>query len=164
MEKGKFLEAGQLVNTHGVRGEVKITPWADSPEFLKKIKTLYIGPDKTAYSVLSSRVHAGFLVALLDGVDDINAAMALKGKTVYIDRSDVRLPRGRFFIADLIGARVIDESGAELGTVADVMEAPAQRIYVVRGETEHLIPDVPEFILSVDPEAGLVRVHLIEGM
>lgn len=164
MEKEKFLEAGQLVNTHGVRGEVKITPWADSPEFLKKFRTLYIGPDRTPYGVLSSRVHAGFLVALLEGVGDINAAMALKGKTVYIDRADVRLPRGKFFIADIIGARVIDESGAELGTVADVMEAPAQRIYVVRGETEHLIPDVPEFILGVDPEVGIVRVHLIEGM
>ena len=164
MEKSKYLEAGQIVNTHGIRGEVKLTPWADSPEFLKKFKTFYIGPDKRPFDVISSRVHGAFLVAQLGGVSDINAAMALKNKTVYIDRGDVRLPRGRFFIADIIGARAVTDDGRELGTVADIMEAPAQRIYVIRGEAEHLIPDVPEFILDADPEAGVVKVHIIEGM
>lgn len=164
MEKSRFLEAGQIVNTHGVRGEVKISPWADSPEFLKKLKTLYIGPDKTPAQVLSARVHAGFLIVLFRGVEDISAAMALKNKIIYIDRGDIRLPRGRFFIADIIGARVVSDAGEELGTVADVMDSPAQRIYVVRGEVEHLIPDVPEFIVNVDADEGLVTVHLIEGM
>ncbi len=162
MEKEKYLEAGKIVNTHGVRGEVKIQPWADSPEFLQKIKTLYINGE--GVKVTASRVHKGFLLAKLSGVDDVNAAMALKNKLVYIARKDVKLPRGSFFIADIIGARVLTEDGAELGTLADVLEMPAQNIYLVRGEREIMIPAVDEFILRTDVKKGEIVVRLIEGM
>lgn len=162
MEKEKYLEAGIIVNTHGVRGEVKINPWADSPEFLKRMKTLYIGGE--ALKVSASRVHKGFLLAKLEGVDDVNAAMALKNKTVYIARKDVKLPKGSFFIADIIGAKVVDESGKELGVLADVLEMPAQNIYLVKGEREIMIPAVEEFILNTDVKNKLITVHLIEGM
>lgn len=160
--KKKFLEAGQIVNTHGVRGEVKIAPWADSPEFLKGFKTLYI--DEQPVGVLSSRVHAGFVIARLEGVSDINDAMRLKNKTVFIDRADAHLPAGRFFVADIIGARAVTEDGADIGRVAEVIELPANNVFRIEGETEHLIPDVPEFILSADVENGLLTVRLIEGM
>jgi len=90
--------------------------------------------------------------------------MTLKGRMIYFDRRDAKLPKGRFFLADVIGARVVDEAGTELGALTEVIENPAQNIYVVRGETEHLIPAVPEFILSTDTEAGIVTVRLIEGM
>ena len=162
MEKEQYLEAGQIVNTHGIRGEVKIVPWMDSPEALQRFKTLYIGGK--GVKVRSSRVHKGCLIALLEGVDDVNAAMALKNKTVCIDRKDARLPKGRFFIADIIGARAVTEDGAEIGTVADVMELPAQKILVVRGEREILIPMVDEFVKDIDIKNGVVTVHLIEGM
>jgi 16S rRNA processing protein RimM len=145
-----------------VRGEVKIDPWADSPEFLRRFKTIYI--DGRAVAVTSARVHGGFVIAKLEGVDDINAAMVLKNKIVSIDRADARLPKGSFFIADIIGAAVVDEKGNRLGELADVMEMPAQNIYVVKGEREILIPAVPEFVLSTDVEAGVITVRLIEGM
>ncbi len=162
MEKKQYLEAGEIVNTHGVRGEVKILPWTDSAEFLLGFKTLYI--EGQSYRVRSSRVHKGCLIAELDGVADVNAAMTLKGRIVCFDRRDAKLPKGRFFLADIIGAKVVDESGAEIGTLTDVIENPTQNIYVVRGETEHLIPAVPEFILNTDSENGILTVHLIEGM
>lgn len=162
MEKQRYLEAGQIVNTHGIRGEVKIMPWMDSAEALQRFRTVYIGGQ--AVKVRSSRVHKGCLIALLEGVDDVNAAMALKNKTVCIDRKDARLPKGRFFIADLLGAKVLDEDGGELGAVADVMELPAQKILVVRGEREILIPMVDEFVKDIDIQNGVVTVHLIEGM
>lgn len=162
MEKEKYLEAGKIVNTHGVRGEVKIMPWADSPEFLQKIKTLYVGGE--AVKVTASRVHKGAVLAKLEGVDDVNAAMALKNKVVHISRKDVKLPRGSFFIADIIGARVVTEDGTELGTLADVMEMPAQNIYLVKGEREIMIPAVEEFILKTDVKNGVITVRLIEGM
>ena len=162
MEKTKYIEAGKIVNTHGVRGEVKIQVWLDSPEFLKSFKKIYI--DGKCIKLLSGRIHKGFLIAFLDGIDDVNAAMTLKNKTVYIDREDARLPKGADFVQDIIGASVIDESGRELGKLADVLETPASDIYVVKGETEHLIPVVPEFILGVSAEKGEIRVHLIEGM
>ena len=77
---------------------------------------------------------------------------------------DAKLPEGSYFLQDILGARVVDEQGKEIGRLAEVLERPASRIYVVQGETEHLIPAVPEFILKIDAEAGVVTVRLIEGM
>ena len=160
--KQPFLEAGEIVGTFGVRGEVKLQPWCDSAEFLKRFKTLYI--DGEPREVLSSRVHKGMLIALLKGAEDVNAAMALKNKIVYFAREDAKLPAGRYFIADLIGARVVDESGAQVGELTEVLEMPAGQVYVVQGETEHTIPAVPEFVQDIDVDAGMIRVRLIEGM
>lgn len=162
MEKQKYIEAGKIVNTHGVKGEVKIQVWLDSPDFLKTFKRIYI--DGNAVKVISSRVHKDFLIAFLEGVSDVNAAMCLKNKTVYIDRGDAKLPRGAYFLQDIIGASVFDQSGNEVGKLTDIMETPASQIYVVKGETEHLIPAVDEFILKVDAEKGEIKVKLIEGM
>ena len=162
MEKKQYIEAGRIVNTHGVAGEVKIEVWLDSPQFLKSFKRCFI--DKREVKLLSARVHKGFLIAKLQGVEDVNAAMALKGRTLFIDRSDARLPKGAFFLQDIIGASVVDEQGNEIGKLTDVMETPASNVYVVKGEREHLIPAVPEFIMSTDTESGIITVHLIEGM
>ena len=162
MEKKQYIEAGRIVNTHGVAGEVKIEVWLDSPQFLKSFKRCFI--DRREVKLLSARVHKGFLIAKLENVEDVNAAMALKGRTVFIDRADARLPKGAFFLQDIIGASVVDESGSEIGKLADVMETPASNVYVVKGEREHLIPAVPEFILSTDADNGIITVHLIEGM
>ena len=162
MEKKEFIEAGRITNTHGIAGEVKIEVWLDSPEFMKKFKRIYINGVET--KLVSGRVHKGFLIAKLEGVDDVNEAMRYKGRTVHIARADAKLPKGRFFIQDIIGAKVIDEKQGEIGTLVDVMETPASNIYVVKGEKEHLIPAVPEFIMSTDAEAGIINVKLIEGM
>ena len=163
MEKKALIEAGRIVNTHGVQGEVKIESWLDSPQFLKSFKRLYLGAEQEL-RVVSARVHKGFVIARLEGVDDVNAAMALKSRTVSIRREDAKLPKGAFFLQDILGARVVDEDGREIGVLEDVMETPASNVYVVRGETEHLIPAVPEFIKKTDADAGVVTVHLIEGM
>lgn len=162
MDKQRLIEAGKIVNTHGVRGEVKIQVWLDSPEFMKKFKTVYI--DEKPVKMLSARPHKDMLIASLEGIDDVNAAMCLKNKTVYIDRKDAKLPRGTYFLQDIMGAAVIDEDGNEVGKLVDIMETPASAIYVVRGETEHLIPAVPEFVLKTDADRGIIKVHLIEGM
>ena len=163
MEKKAFIEAGRIVNTHGVQGEVRIEVWLDSPQFLKSFKRLYTGAGQEL-RVVSARVHKGSVIARLEGVDDVNAAMALKNRTVSIRREDAKLPKGAFFLQDILGARVVDDDGNEIGVLRDVMETPASRIYVVKGETEHLIPAVPEFIKKTDADAGIVTVHLIGGM
>ncbi len=158
----KYLEAAKIVNTHGIKGELKLEPWADNAEFLKGFKFLYI--DGKPVKVVSSRVHNGFLIAKLEGVDDVNAAMPLKNKVVSIDRDDAKLPKGSFFLGDLIGASVVTETGEALGKLTDVLEMPAHNVYVVTGEREILIPAVPEFVLKTDASAGVVTVRLIEGM
>lgn len=162
MEKREYIEAGRITNTHGVAGEVKIEVWLDSPEFLKKFKRVF--QDGRELKIVSARVHKGFLITGFEGVEDINAAMALKGKTIEILRKDAKLPKGAYFLQDIIGAKVVDEEGREIGVLTEVMERPASNIYVVKGETEHMIPVVPEFIMSTDPEAGVITVRLIEGM
>ena len=162
MEKKEFIEAGRIVNTHGIAGEVKIEVWLDSPEFMKRFKRLFV--QGREMKVISAKIHKGFIIAKLEGVDDVNAAMSYKTKTVHIHRSDAKLPKGAFFIQDIIGACVVDEVRGEIGRLVDVLETPANRIYVVKGETEHLIPVVPEFVMSTDAEAGIIRVRLIEGM
>ena len=163
MEKKEFIEAGRIVNTHGVAGEVKIEVWLDSPQFFKSFKKLYTKAGEEL-KVLSARTHKGFVIAKLDGIGDINEAMRLKGKDVSIRRSNAALPKGAFFLQDIIGAKVVDEDGNEIGTLVEIMERPSSNIYVVKGETEHLIPAVPEFVMSTDIDSGLVTVRLIEGM
>ena len=162
MERSEFLEAGEIVSTHGVRGEVKILPWTDSADFLRRFKTLYIGGK--AFAVKSSFAHKGCVIAALEGVEDVNAAMTLKGKTVCFARADAHLPKGRFFLADVMGAKVFTEDGTEVGELVDIIQNPTQNVYVVRGAQEHLIPAVPEFIRNTDTENGVVTVRLIEGM
>ena len=115
--------------------------------------------------VRSARIHKGNVLAFLEGVSDVNAAMAVKGKTVFIDRTGVELPDGRHFIADLMGLEVIDDAtGEKLGVVADVLTPPAHEVYVVKGAHEYMIPAVDEFLVKTDVEAGYIRVRLIEGM
>lgn len=162
MEKQAYIDAGKIVNTHGVRGEVRIEVWLDSPALLKRCGRVFLGGEEK--KILSAREHKGFLIAQLEGVTDVNAAQALKNRVLQIARADARLPKGSFFLQDILGAAVVDESGAEIGKLAEVMETPAQRVYVVQGETEHLIPAVPAFILNTDAEKGVITVRLIEGM
>ena len=158
----QYVEAGKIVNTHGVTGEVKIEVWLDSPAFFKTFKRLFInGAEK---KILSAREHKQFIIARLEGVEDLNAAMALKGRTVEILRADARMKDGEFFVQDILGFTVVDEDGHTVGKLVDAFETPASMLYVVRGESEHLVPAVREFILGIDAEKEEIRVHLIEGM
>ena len=159
--KKRFLEAGQIVSTHGIAGEVKILPWCDGPEFLKDFDTFYI--EGTAFPVEQARIHKNMLLCKLSGVDDMNAAQVMKNKVVCIDRSDARIPEGRVFISDLIGLPVYAD-GQEIGVLKDVYTGPANDVYIVKGEKEYMIPAVSEFLEDVNVDEGYVRVRLIEGM
>ena len=159
----RFIEAGKIVNTHGIRGEVKILPWADSPEFLAGFEHLYF--DGSPIKVVSARVHKGAVIAALDGIEEIDAAIRMKNKVVYIDRGDVELEKGRHFIADLIGIRAIDSAtGEELGVLDDVLTLPANNVYVIKGGREILVPAVDDFIEEIDLEKRIVMIRLLEGM
>lgn len=158
----EFLDCGQIVNTHGVHGEVRIVPWADSPDFLCQFSALYV--DGRALAVTASRVHKGSVIARLQGVDTVEQAMVLKGKTVQLRRADAKLPEGAFFLADIIGLDVVDEDGQRLGKLKEILSPSVQQIYVVEGKREIMIPAVPEFILETNIEAGYIKVRLIEGM
>ena len=132
MEKREFIDAGRIVNTHGVAGEVKIEVWLDSPKFFRSFKRIYLG--EREMKVVSARTHKDFVIAKLEGIDDINAAMALKGREVTVRREDAALPHGAFFLQDILGARVVDEDGNEIGELVEIMERPASNVYRERGD------------------------------
>lgn len=162
--KKRYLEAGKIVNTHGIRGELKIQPWTDGPEFLKGFRKLYV--DGKPFEVISAKVHKGCVIAALKGIDNIDSANVLRNKIVFIDREDAKLPDGAYFLQDLIGITAVnDETGETLGTVSEIMNMPASDVYVIKSEKgELLVPAVPEFIKSVDVEAEIIRIRIIEGM
>ena len=159
--ENQFLEAGEIVSTHGVQGEVKIMPWADSPEFLLQFKTFYL--DGKAYEVCSSRVHKTCVLAKLRGIDTPEQAVLLRGSHVMIDKTLAELPKGSVFIADLIGCHVLDDGGKEIGILRDVISMPCNDVYVIRGTRSYMIPAVKEFIKEINVTEKTVRVHMIEG-
>ena len=162
--KQAYIEAGRITNTHGVRGEVKIEVWLDTAEDLQHYRRVFI--DGQERKLLSARPQNRFAIARLEGVENVNAAMPLKGKTVFIAREDALLPPGGYFLQDLLDARVVREDGTQVGVLTEILERPANNVYVVTDPEgkEILIPVVPAFILGADAEEGVVTVRLLEGM
>jgi len=161
--KDEFIETGIIINTHGIRGEVKLQPWADSPAFLTGFEYFFI--DGVPVRVLSAKVHKNSVIATLEGVDDIDAAIKMKNKIIKVKKEDIELEEGRFFVADLIGLRAENaETGENLGTVQDVLSLPSHNVYVIKGEREILVPAVPEFIIDTNLNEGCIKIRLIEGL
>jgi len=157
--KLQFLEAGQIVTTHGVHGEMKVLPWADSPDFLLDFNRVRINGKE--YKVESCRVQKNCNLLKLEGIDTMEAAQAMHGKTLEIYREDA--DPDIIFAAELIGMDVFEES-IQIGKIADVLDYPGNKIYVVKGEKEYMIPAVKAFVLSTDMDSNRMQVKLIEGM
>ena len=162
--KQELIPVGTIVNAHGIRGEVKLNPVGFDPEFLAEFDRFNIGGMET--EVRSARVHKSVVLLTLPGVEDMDAALALKGKSVSIYAEDVEQPEGEYFDVELEGCTVVDDAtGEELGTLKRVLHYPAHKVYEVKGEREYLIPAVPGvFIASVDIDGGVVRVHMMKGL
>ncbi len=157
--KLQFLEAGEIVTTHGIRGECKVLPWADGPEFLCDFSRVRI--DGTDYEIESCRVQKSCNLLKLRGVDTIEQAQALRGKVISIYRQDA--PEDLIFAAELMGMDVFSE-GELLGKITDVLDYPANKVYVVTGSHEYMIPAVSQFVLSTDLDTNTMQVRLLEGM
>ena len=157
--KLQFLDAGEIVSTHGVRGEMKILPWSDGPDFLLDYKRVRIA-DRD-YTVESCRIQKTCNLLKVGGVDTVEDAQALRGKTVQIYREDA--PKDLIFAAELIGVAVYCD-GQQIGKVVDVLDYPGNKVYVVEGEYKYMIPAVKEFVLSIDMATEVMQVKLIEGM
>ena len=157
--KLKYIEAGEIVNTHGVRGEVKVLCWLDAPEMLCEFDRCRIaGKD---YEMESVRVQKTCNLVKLSGVDTMEDAQKLRGKVLELYREDI--DDEVIFAAELIGMEVFAE-GENIGTIREVLDYPGNAVYVVRGEHEYMIPAVKQFILSTDMERNVMQVRLIEGM
>ena len=162
----QYLEVGKVTRAHGIMGEVQVQPWADSPEFLCRFKTLYVDKTHWPIQVERARVHKNMVILKLQGITDVPSALYLRNAILYIDRKDANLPQGTFFMADLMGLEARDaQSGRVLGKVADVLTLPANNVYVIRGgEREIMVPAIPQFIAETNLEEGYLRVNMIEGL
>ena len=163
----KYLEAGKIVGTHGVKGELRVQPWCDSAEFLMQFSTLYLDDGKTPVRVLSSRVHKKLLLMVLEGVDSVEKADLYRNKILYLDRDDAALPEGCYFMQDLIGLDVYDaDTFVYYGTLTQVMRTGANDVYQITAQDHknHLIPAVPEFIREIDLEKEKMMIRPIKGI
>ena len=157
--KLQFIEAGEIVTTHGVRGEVKVLTWLDSPELLCEFDRCRIGGKE--FRMESVRVQKTCNLVKLSGVDTMEAAQAMRGKVVELYREDI--DEDVIFGAELIGVEVYEEDTL-LGKITDVLDYPGNNVYVVKGQHEYMIPAVKAFVLNTDMEQGVMEVRLIEGM
>ena len=168
MARIQYPECGKIINTHGCHGEVKIESWCDSPEVLAALPVVYLreGKELCPMQMLHAAVFGGrFVFAKLLGIDTMEAAEALRGKVLYADRRDLRLPDGVLLIAEMKGMKVWHaQTGEQLGTLVDVIHPGMTDIYVIRTERgEAMVPVVPEFVQRVDEEKGIFLTP-IEGM
>ena len=161
--KAEYLEVGKILNTHGVRGELKVQPWLDTPLLFQQLKTLSVNGQ--SYPIRSVRLQAPNVLVTLEGIRSIDAALPLKGRVASARREEIPLEEGRHFVADLIGLQAKDaDTGAIIGTVTDISEYPAHDVYVVEGEKTYLIPDVPAFVKEINEAEGFISFALLEGL
>ena len=165
--KKQFLETGKIVGTHGVRGGVRIQPWCDSPEFLSNFKKLYLDENGQEFlSVIKLQPHGNIVIGTLKGVDSIEAAEKYRKRVLYINRRDIKLEPGRYFISDLLGCKVFDaDSGEALGEIVDVSETGANDVWhIKRGEREYLVPNIPDVVIKVDIDGERVELRPLKGI
>lgn len=164
----EYLEAGKIVSTHGVRGEMKMEVWGDDVSQIKKCGKVYFSAQGGASrKVLGIRPQGRMGLLTLEGVEDMDAARAMAGRVVYIARADLKLPKGHYFLQDLIGCRVEDaETGRVYGVVEDVTHPGAQDLYHVKDSTGKIcyMPGVPAFVKQRLPEEGRILVTPIPGI
>lgn len=164
--KKEYLEAGKIVTTHGIRGEVKIMPYTDTPELLAEFDRLFIGKNKDELYIERSRVFKNMVIAKIEGVDTPEAAEKLRNKLLYMHRDDLELDDDTYFIQDLIGLEVRDvDSGKVYGVIADVMQTGANDVYVVKGEErEYLVPAIADVVVSTDVENDVMTIRPLDGL
>lgn len=155
----EFIEAGEIVTTHGIRGEVKVLCWLDDPEMLCEFDRCRI--DGKEVIMEQVRVQKTCNLVKLKGVDTMEAAQLLRGKIIELYREDI--DDEVIFAAELVGMEVQCE-GKTIGKVREVLDYPGNKVYVVKGEKEYMIPAVSAFVLDMDMEKNLMQVRLIEGM
>ncbi|NLK88171.1 MAG: 16S rRNA processing protein RimM [Clostridiaceae bacterium] len=164
----EYLQIGKIVNTHGIRGELKLIPLTDDPKRFDALERAYIDKDGMhEYRIESVKYFKGSVIIKFEGIDAPEAAAAYKEHFLLVDRQNaVKLPEDTFFICDIIGSKVIDENGSELGTLIDVLQTGSNDVYVVKGDSgkEILIPALKSVVRSISPEQKQIHVVVPKGL
>ncbi len=162
----RYLETGEIVAVFGIKGEVKVYPWCDTPEFLTEFSTLY-KKDGSPLEIERARVQKSMVVMKIKGCDSVEQAQKLRGTVLFMDREDVELEEGSYFIQDLVGMRVEDAaSGRVYGVITQVSETGANDVYHVKKEDGSMcyIPAIPQVVAETDVEGGVMKITPLEGL
>ncbi len=163
----RYLEIGKIVAVQGLKGEVRVEPWCDSQEFLCEFDTLYFDKGETPVDIERSHPHKNIVLVKIKGVDTVEQAQMLRNKILYMDREDVELEDGCYFVQDLIGLEVIDnDSGRNYGKLCEVSFTGANDVYHIK-DTDgriRLIPAIPDVVIETDITSGIMKIHVPEGL
>ena len=162
-----LIETGKIVNTHGIKGEVKIIPWTGDPEQLLDFKELFI--ESVSYKIQGIRLHKGSLLVKLKGIDTLEQAEMLKNKIVFAESSSFELEEGEYFFRDLMGMDVIDvDTNFCYGKITDIIETGANDVYEVTEDSEkktkRLVPAIPDCIIDVNLDNKTMKIRPLEGL
>ena len=160
-----LLVAGKIVNTHSLKGEVRIYPYCDSAEFLCEFSRLFI--DGTKKNIISAKVHKGQALIKFEGIESIEQAEQLVGLLVYIDKDDIELEEGRYFIEDIKGLAVIDaDTGTMYGKVTNVIQTGANDVFELKSSDSkiYLIPKIDDVVKKIDLDKGVILITPIKGL
>lgn len=163
------LQVGIISSTHGVRGEVKVFPTTDEVSRFKRLKEVILdtGKETRVLQIEGVKFFKQFAILKFKGIDNINDIERYRSCPLYVTRENaVKLRRDEYFIADLLGIKVLNEDGSELGVLQDVIETGANDVYQIQmtDGRELLLPAIKQCILLVDVEAGFMKVHILEGL
>lgn len=164
-----LLRVGVITTTHGVRGEVKVFPTTEDPKRFKKLKTVILddGRQQMELEIASVKFFKNLVILKFKEFDNINDVERFKKATLWVTRENaIPLEEGEYYIADLIDLAVVSDEGEELGVLSDVLETGANDVYVVskKGVQDLLLPNIPECILDVNLEEGVMTVHVMKGL
>lgn len=163
----EYLEIGKITSTHGIKGEMRVQPWCDSPEFMKKFKTLYLDKKGEKPLKVSCRPNGNMIIMKAQGIDTVEEASRYREKVLYMKRSDAELPEGTWFIQELIDCTVIDADDKNIiyGILANVSETGANDVWHIKqGEKEYLIPAIPSVVISTDVTEGIIKIRPLKGI
>lgn len=163
----RYLEIGKIVSTHGIKGEVRVDPWCNSSGFLCKFKVLYFNKGNEELKVLSAKVHKNIVILKILGINSMEQAEKLIGKILYINRENINLSEGEYFIQDIIGIEVFDDkTNLRYGKITDVLKTGANDVYQITDDNnkDYLIPVIDEVICSIDIENNKMTICPLEGI
>jgi 16S rRNA processing protein RimM len=163
----EYLEIGKITSTHGIKGEVRVQPWCDSPEFMKKFKTLYFDRKGEKPVSVSCRPNGNMVIMKMQGVDTVEEASKYREKILYMKRSDAKLPEGTWFIQELIDCKVVDadDENISYGILSDVSETGANDVWhITKDGKEYLIPAIPSVVISTDVVEGIIKIRPLKGI
>ena len=165
----EFLEIGQIVSTHGIKGEVRLNPWCDSPEFVKKFKTLYRDEKgSSSFNIVSCRPHGNVAVLKIEGVDTVEEAQKLRNTILYMKRVDINLPEGKWFVSELIGCSVLDYDDNNIcyGKIKDIESYTANDVWYIETPDgkEVLIPAIKDVVIKCDVANDVAYIRPLRGL